>query len=270
MHSSDEYGVLRWPLIEIASVANVPAKLLRELAERNVLKGAEAGAVDYVYTPRHSGKEGTSVILVVGGNGPCWYCSRLVRDAWIRRRRGESSQFELPNTVPKEPPKLTPIPPIGTTLDDPPMPPLKHGPAVAVAVAVKSFGTNLTVSTAGDPLPAPGPDEPPKPPAVDLSAPLDPVKDEIWRTARTILEAQGVPMDAARPFLGKLCRDYGTLLVLDAVRDCALATPAEAKGWLVARCQERRAQSGNKSAAIEQRNRTAVEAALREANRGRV
>lgn len=50
MHDSDEYGVLRWPLVEIAGVVNVPVKVLRELAERGVLKGAESGAADYIFT----------------------------------------------------------------------------------------------------------------------------------------------------------------------------------------------------------------------------
>lgn len=98
--------------------------------------------------------------------------------------------------------------------------------------------------------------------------PTDPAKEEIWRTGKAILAQQGDSMDSAGSFLGKLCKDYGNLLVLQAVRDCAATTPAQAKEWLVARCQERRAQSGNKAAALEQRNRAAVEQALMEAGHG--
>lgn len=98
--------------------------------------------------------------------------------------------------------------------------------------------------------------------------PIDPVKDEIWKTGRQILAEQGSSRDAAGSFLGKLCKDFGQLLVLDAVRDCAATTPAEAKAWLVARCQERRELAGNKSSAIEARNRAAVQQALKEVNHG--
>lgn len=92
---------------------------------------------------------------------------------------------------------------------------------------------------------------------VAASPPMDPVRSEIWITGKTILEGQGASRDDAGGFLGKLCKDYGQKLVLDAVRDCARTTPAEAKAWLVARCQERRAQSGNKQTALEARNAAA-------------
>jgi len=95
-------------------------------------------------------------------------------------------------------------------------------------------------------------------------SPVDPAKAEIWKTGRAILERQGATQEGAGTFLGKLCKDFGQMLVLDAVRDCAAASPVEAKAWLTARCQERRAQSGNKSSAIEARNRANAEAALRE------
>ena len=98
--------------------------------------------------------------------------------------------------------------------------------------------------------------------------PVDPVKDEIWKTGKAILIAQGESRDTAGAFLGKLCKDFGQLLALDAVRDCAKTTPAEAKAWLTARCQERRALAGNKSAALERRNHEAVDQALKEASHG--
>ncbi len=65
----------------------------------------------------------------------------------------------------------------------------------------------------------------------------DSVKREIWETGKAILASDG--KDAAG-FIGKLCKEYGQILVLQAVRDCAQTVPAEPKAWLVARCQERR------------------------------
>lgn len=80
----------------------------------------------------------------------------------------------------------------------------------------------------------------------------DPVKEEIWKSGRALLEAQGVGKDAAGSFLGGLVKDYGQTLVLEAVRDCARVTPASAKEWLVARCQERRGTG--KQTQLERRN----------------
>lgn len=97
---------------------------------------------------------------------------------------------------------------------------------------------------------------------------VDPVKDEIWRLGKALLIAQGETKDTAGTFLGKLCKDYGQMLVLEAVRDCVRMTPAEAKAWLVARCQERRAQAGNKQTAIETRNDAEMQRALQEAAHG--
>ena len=93
LHDSDEYGVCRWPLKDLASAAYVPQKLIRELADKGVLKGADNNAEPYIFTPRHAGKNGVPVVLVESKNGPCWYSSRFVRDEWIRQRRGQGTQF---------------------------------------------------------------------------------------------------------------------------------------------------------------------------------
>lgn len=108
LHDSDEYGVCRWPLAEVARAAGVPLKLAKELATKDVLKGAEKDAAPYVYTPRHAGKDGNPVTLVQSKDGPCWYCSRFVRDEWVRQRRGQSSQFTSDNQPPKPEPKSSP------------------------------------------------------------------------------------------------------------------------------------------------------------------
>lgn len=97
LHDSDEYGVCRWPLADIAKVAGVPLRLLKELASKGVLKGADKDAAEYVYTPRHAGKDGEPVTLVRASSGPCWYCSRFVRDEWVRSRRGDGTRFTNTN-----------------------------------------------------------------------------------------------------------------------------------------------------------------------------
>lgn len=97
LNDCDEYGVCRWPLSELARAAGVPLKLVKELVTKGVLKGADKAAPDYSFAPRHAGKSGDPVTLVVAGDGPCWYCSRFVRDEYIRQRRGQGSRFSSEN-----------------------------------------------------------------------------------------------------------------------------------------------------------------------------
>jgi hypothetical protein len=122
LNDCDEYGVCRWPLTELARAAGVPLKLAKELAAKDVLKGADKGARDYSFAPRHAGKEGQPVVLVVVGDGPCWYCSRFVRDEYVRQRRGQSSRFTSENQPPlvgeNEPPNTAPKTPIGERQGD--------------------------------------------------------------------------------------------------------------------------------------------------------
>jgi uncharacterized phage protein (TIGR02220 family) len=115
LHDSDEYGVCRWPLADLARASGVPLKLIRELADKDVLKGSDKEAAPYIYTPRHAGKDGDPVALVESNGGPCWYCSRFVRDEWVRQRRGQSTRFDEdkqpPKRAPNPQPKETPMSP---------------------------------------------------------------------------------------------------------------------------------------------------------------
>ena len=94
LHDSDEYGIARYPLAELANAAGAPLKLLRELADKGVLKGCDKGACDgYVYLPRSGRKVGAPVTLVQPQAGPIWFSSRS------RSRRGSApmSMFSLPS-----------------------------------------------------------------------------------------------------------------------------------------------------------------------------
>lgn len=115
LHDSDEYGVLRWPLDEIATAIGSTAKKLRGLVTKGVLKGVDKGACEaFVYTPRSGGKDGDPVTLIEEQDGPIWYSSRMVKDAYVRKRRGASTRFEgSPDKPPKDKPKSQPKPPIG-------------------------------------------------------------------------------------------------------------------------------------------------------------
>lgn len=120
LHDSDEYGVLRWPLADVARSAGVSTRLAQELAAKDVLKGSDTGMSGFQYTPFHAGKAGETVTLIEPTQGPCWFCSRFVRDEWVRSRRGAGTQFNQDNQPPKQSPKVQPIPPIGERQGDGP------------------------------------------------------------------------------------------------------------------------------------------------------
>ncbi|WP_448673342.1 hypothetical protein [Pseudoxanthomonas mexicana] len=103
LHQSDEYGVLRWPLAELASAANVPLRYARELATKSVLKGSDRFDTDFVHTPRHAGRDLPTVILVKADGGSCWFSARFVRDEWRRTQRGATTRFTETNQPSRSP-----------------------------------------------------------------------------------------------------------------------------------------------------------------------
>lgn len=97
LHDSDEYGVIRWSLEDLARSAGVPLKLAKELVQKDVLKGGDSGPQQFIHTPRHAGKDGDPVVLVKSAEGPCWYSTRMVRDEWLRGARGGATRFGSDN-----------------------------------------------------------------------------------------------------------------------------------------------------------------------------
>lgn len=121
MHDSDEYGVLRWPLKQIAQALGAPLKLLNELVECGVLYGAERDECEaMIYTPRSGRRDGEPVELVPAQIGPIWYSPRMVRDEYVRAVRGEASRFGEDGKPPKKGKKASPKPPIGEGIDETP------------------------------------------------------------------------------------------------------------------------------------------------------
>ncbi len=115
LHDSDEYGLLRWPLKEIAQALGAPMRAVQELVSKGVFKGADRGQCEaFVYTPRSGRKDGSPVLLVAAQEGPVWYSSRMVRDEYVRTIRGQETRFgDDPKPAPKTPPKAAPNPPFG-------------------------------------------------------------------------------------------------------------------------------------------------------------
>lgn len=104
MHDSDEYGVLRWPLAEIARAAGLPLKLLKELADRDVLKGGDKGCEAFYHIPVHARKQGEPILLIEETDQPCWYSSRFLVDEWRRLVKGSSTRFSVDEQSPEDSP----------------------------------------------------------------------------------------------------------------------------------------------------------------------
>ena len=113
-HDQDEYGVLRWSLKEISTALGCKISELRSLAFKGVLKGNDDRLDEaFVYTPRSGRRNGEPVELLPKQQGPIWFCSRMVRDEYVRSIRGESSRFASSNHSPKQSPIGSPKPPFG-------------------------------------------------------------------------------------------------------------------------------------------------------------
>lgn len=95
LHDSDEYGIVRWPLSELARTAGIPLKIINELVEKQVLRGGDSGiSAPYIYVPRSGRKDGDPVTLIETTDKPIWYAGRLVKDAYRREHKGASSRFK--------------------------------------------------------------------------------------------------------------------------------------------------------------------------------
>lgn len=89
MHESPQYGVLRWPLKEMARAIGTSAAKLEKLRQLDLLKGAAAGSQcsAYEYTPVSGRTRGPTVTLIPAQQGDIWFCSRMVRDEHVRRAK---------------------------------------------------------------------------------------------------------------------------------------------------------------------------------------
>lgn len=102
MHDSEPYGVLQWPLEEIADAVRATLQQLQALIAKGVMKGADVGQTceAYTYTPRTAGKNGKTVTLINEQPGPLWYSSRMVKDEHVRTVRGNGGGTQASPKVP--------------------------------------------------------------------------------------------------------------------------------------------------------------------------
>jgi uncharacterized protein YdaU (DUF1376 family) len=96
----------------------------------------------------------------------------------------------------------------------------------------------------------------------DGKTPDELTKAELWAAGKSILSEQGMPKAQCGSFVGKLVKDYGDGIVIDAVRAAVVQRPADAAQYLVATCQTAIGQRkpANKQEALEARNRAVADA----------
>ena len=113
--------MLRWTLEEIAQAVGCKLAELSALVRKSVLKGSDVRLDDaYIYTPRSGRRDGPPVVLIEAQDGPLWYSSRMVKDEYVRKVRGESAGIDdAPKPAPKPAPKAAPKPPIGEPIGEP-------------------------------------------------------------------------------------------------------------------------------------------------------
>ncbi|WP_230945087.1 hypothetical protein [Burkholderia territorii] len=207
LHDQEEYGIVRWPLKEIAQAVNCTVAALRGLVNKGILKGADApnSVEPFIYTPRSGRKDGEPVTLVCSQVGPLWYSSRMVKDEYVRTVRGESSRFgATEGDAPKDAPKHAPKPPFGDG---------------SSASSSSSASQTTSVPT--------GTDAGASPPG--LSA-----KDAIFHIALPWLVERGVPDKSARSLLGGAIKQLGDDAAWALAQDCMREAPLAPAGWVAA------------------------------------
>jgi len=87
-------------------------------------------------------------------------------------------------------------------------------------------------------------------------------KAELWTAGKSLLAEQNMPVKQCGSFVGKLVKDYGEAVVIEAVRTTVVRRPADAAEFLVATCKT---MAGQRKKAepewrTEQRERTQIAA----------
>lgn len=143
LHDQDEYGIVRWPLKDLAIAVHAKSAALQSLVDKEVLKGADIGGecAPFIYTPRHSGRDGEPATLIQAQPGPIWYSSRMVRDEHIRLARAANEP------KPKVGSKAAPKAGIGPTL----VPDLSRAGASSSSSSAFSSSTSLNSTHTHEP-----------------------------------------------------------------------------------------------------------------------
>lgn len=152
-------------------------------------------------------------------------CERLRK---LNKQRAENSLQALPTPTFEQwisTGKVDPVPPERPPSADG-IPPEKHIPSAGIPPEkpLKGEGEGSKGNTEAK--------------ASGGKPPSEQSKTELWRSAVSLLNGQGMPEAQARSFVGKLAKDYPDGdTVLDAVRSAVAEQPADARAYLKATCQ---------------------------------
>lgn len=64
-------------------------------------------------------------------------------------------------------------------------------------------------------------------------------RSELWRAGKSLLSEQGMPIAQCGTFVGRLVKEHGEDVVVDAVRAAVVQRPADAASFLVGACRGR-------------------------------
>ncbi len=219
MHDSDEYGVLRWPLKDLAQAVGCKTSDLLSLIDKGVLKGAkeDASCPEYVYTPRSGRKDGTPVTLIPCQVGPIWYSSRMVRDEYVRHIKGISNRFgEGMDDAPNKSPMASPMGGIGEAIGDTPN---------TAPKPVTSDGSSVSSSSSIKP----------KPSVTDVTGvppPENPEPDPIFGFGLAFLKSKGCAEKGGRSFLGLMRKKYGDVATVQILELAEREDIIEPIAWI--------------------------------------
>lgn len=216
MHDQAEYGVLRWPLKEIAEAVKCRAIELSALCRKGVLKGGDLNLSEaYIYVPRSGRKDGTPVILVPAQPGPIWYSSRMVKDEYVRTLRAEAGTT---GESPKATPKVGLGEPIGGGI----------GPRGSSSPSSPSGNSTEAIASGGEP-----PDQDPK--------------DIVFALGVSLLTAAGVKETNARSFLAMQCKGGREAEVAAVLQLCAVERPVQPIPWIQTRMNPKAGHGASKT-----------------------
>jgi hypothetical protein len=247
LHDQDEYGIIRWPLKQIAQAVHTSVSSLRKLVEKEVLKGADPGETcdAFTYTPRSGRKDGPPVTLVEAQAGPIWYSSRMVRDEYLRRVRGDSEPSPDPspkggmgagkNPAPNPSPShasTRPARPSSSFSDPDPSTVSSNGSFVLPRKDLGSTEENYTPPKNG------GGEAP-------LKTPEQIQNFAIWDLGIQALRASGITDQNARSFIGRQMKHHGRAAVAAAVIETLAQGPVAPLEYIVAVLQKRGTEKQN-------------------------
>lgn len=97
-HDSDEYGMLRWALDEIALAIGCGKEDLEKLVDYKILKGTDKNLEKVSFSSTFLKRNAPpSIETLIDSTGPLWYSSRMVRDEYIRQKRMAGGYKSLEN-----------------------------------------------------------------------------------------------------------------------------------------------------------------------------